>query len=62
MTSSNTHIYKAKYAQYYENINGGSPKSIRLVRVEGDQLVGMCLGREYTVAAQDYKEVTRRNF
>jgi hypothetical protein len=60
--NANTFIYKSQYAQYYENIRGGSPRSIRLIRVEGDQLVGELLGRQYTVDAADYAEIVRKGY
>jgi hypothetical protein len=60
--NANTFVFQSKYGRYFENIHGNAPRTIRLVRVDGDQLVGTCLGREYTVNARDYQEILRRAF
>ena len=61
-SNANQPIFQSQHTRYYTNNKGIVPRTIRLIRREGDRLIGTYLGREYVVDAADYEETSARTY
>jgi hypothetical protein len=54
-------IYTPSDTEYYENIYDAAPRCLRLIRFDGEYMIGSSLNREYRVWAADYQKMGRRD-
>lgn len=59
MSNKNTAIFHAEMP-YYQNKYGNKPQTIRVKAMHGEEIIGTCFGREYTVKASDYEPASKQ--